>query len=59
MSQTDRDIETVRRAVAGMAYVPSEASAAFERIMAELERLKAKVESLDEENLELRMGDDL
>ena len=46
MTETDKDIETVRRAVAGMAYVPVEASAAFQRIVTELERLKTTVEDM-------------
>lgn len=59
MSQIDDDIAMVRNAAVGMPHIPSMTSAAFERIVAEMERLQGRVASLDEENLELRMGDDL
>lgn len=60
MSQTDADIETVREAIRHTGYALVDGSwPAFERIVAELQHLRAKVESLDEENLELRMGEDL
>lgn len=60
MNQTDADIETVREVIRKTGYSLVGGSwPAFERIAEELKRLRARSESLDEENLELRMGDDL